>query len=399
MVPCDEDAESQGDFRARTLAFGLCLATDSITTTSKKTYSTGWRHWISWSSVFGVDLYLRNKPQLWESQFGSYFPGSFKIAAVVSFIAYLFGHVKIKPSSVDTYLFGVKYMLQLSGIDTTFIDVSVIIRRMRAGMILRYRLDHPEHLDTTLPFTLEMIMFAHDHFDLLNPHNLMLVVAMKLAFCCLMRASEYIKMPLSDHHLLAQNVTFVHVIDGKESWIPSCLVASSLLTIDSLSEVIIDVRSAKNDQVGSGHRLVFAHVPVASRQIKQAFDIAEVLWSYCLVACPVIDKPFFCFRNRELLSYFFLELKIKEVATRCGFDMSRFSSHSLRVAGASTLAALGYPDYVIQKMGRWNSQVFLRYINLLSATYNQAVVGLTTYDTLTLQSVRKLMPLMDGPTL
>ena len=399
VVPVEEDTETQDDFRVRTLTLGLRLAIDSIAKTSKKTYSTGWNHWIHWSSVFGVDLYLRNKPPLWQSQFGCHFPASFEIAAVVSFLAYLFGHVKIKPSSIDTYLFGVKYMLQLSGIDTTYIDKNVMIRRMRAGMTLRYRFDHPEHLDTTMPFTLEMIMFAHNHLDHFNPHNLMAVVAMKLAFCCLMRASECIQMPNSDHHLLAENVTFIHVIDHQEVWIPSYLVLSSSVSLLTLSEVIIDVRSAKNDKTGSGNRLVFAHTPLATRPNTQAFDIAEVLWSFCLLSCPVVTKPFFCYKNREVLKYFFFESKIKEIADRSGFDMSRFSSHSLRVAGASTLAALGYPDYVIQKMGRWNSQVFLRYIHLLASTYNKAVVGLTTYDTLSIQSVRKLMPLMDGPTL
>ena len=43
---------------------------------------------------------------------------------------------------------------------------------------------------------------------------------------------------------------------------------------------------------------------------------------------------------------------------------SRYRPHSLRIGGASMLAAAGLPDYVIQKQGRWKSLDFLEYIRL-----------------------------------
>jgi hypothetical protein len=39
-------------------------------------------------------------------------------------------------------------------------------------------------------------------------------------------------------------------------------------------------------------------------------------------------------------------------------DPTRISSHSLRIGGASALAAAGVPDYIILDMGRWKSLVF-----------------------------------------
>jgi len=41
---------------------------------------------------------------------------------------------------------------------------------------------------------------------------------------------------------------------------------------------------------------------------------------------------------------------------------SRLSSHSLRIGGASALAAAKVPKYLIQVLGRWRSEAVMGYI-------------------------------------
>ena len=45
-----------------------------------------------------------------------------------------------------------------------------------------------------------------------------------------------------------------------------------------------------------------------------------------------------------------------------GYDLNRIGSHSLRSGGAVHLKILGYNHVTIQKLGRWSSDTYLRYI-------------------------------------
>jgi hypothetical protein len=47
---------------------------------------------------------------------------------------------------------------------------------------------------------------------------------------------------------------------------------------------------------------------------------------------------------------------------------ANLSSHSFRIGGASTLANLGYPRWLIQSLGRWSSDCFRVYLRLTDHT-------------------------------
>jgi hypothetical protein len=49
----------------------------------------------------------------------------------------------------------------------------------------------------------------------------------------------------------------------------------------------------------------------------------------------------------------------------CNLDPKNFGTQSLRIGGATSLAALGYPDSTIKAIGRWNSACYQLYIRLL----------------------------------
>ena len=48
-------------------------------------------------------------------------------------------------------------------------------------------------------------------------------------------------------------------------------------------------------------------------------------------------------------------------------DHGSYSAHSVKIGAALTAAALGYPKYVIQKLGQWKSDAYRRYIQLDTA--------------------------------
>ena len=49
------------------------------------------------------------------------------------------------------------------------------------------------------------------------------------------------------------------------------------------------------------------------------------------------------------------------MAEMYGLDPRRISSHSLRIGGATAMAAAGMSEYKIKQMGGWKSDVFLDY--------------------------------------
>lgn len=51
-------------------------------------------------------------------------------------------------------------------------------------------------------------------------------------------------------------------------------------------------------------------------------------------------------------------------AAACGANPADYASHSLRIGGASALAAAGFHDWEIAILGRWTSMTFLRYIRM-----------------------------------
>ena len=89
----------------------------------------------------------------------------------------------------------------------------------------------------------------------------------------------------------------------------------------------------------------------------------------------VEDGQFFVYDSSVRLSYHTFTKNIKMTTTRLGFNHEFFSTHSLRIGGASALAAAGVPDYIIQTMGRWKSLAFLMYIRLAGVVGIQCRAG------------------------
>ena len=72
-----------------------------------------------------------------------------------------------------------------------------------------------------------------------------------------------------------------------------------------------------------------------------------------------------------------------------GLDPTKFRTHSLRIGGASMLAAAGVPDYVIQTQGRWKSLAFLEYIRVAKRSFDATLAAICNTDGLTVCDVKQ----------
>ena len=48
---------------------------------------------------------------------------------------------------------------------------------------------------------------------------------------------------------------------------------------------------------------------------------------------------------------------------RLGYNDNQFSGHSFRIGAATSAAAPGVEDHIIQTLGRWSSNCYIRYIH------------------------------------
>ena len=129
--------------------------------------------------------------------------------------------------------------------------------------------------------------------------------------------------------------------------------------VESLQSVAITVHSAKNDRHGEGHRMFFRP---HENSLTFGFDLPIDMFLYAQEARPRNDDAFLMYGGKHMLTSARMTEVLREIAHLFNFDPKRFSMHSLRIGGASALAASGAPTHYIQKMGRWKSLAFLQYI-------------------------------------
>ena len=74
--------------------------------------------------------------------------------------------------------------------------------------------------------------------------------------------------------------------------------------------------------------------------------------------------PFFRLEGGAPLSRELLVKQVREVLQPRGFDVLQHSGHSFRIRAATTVAAGGTEDSLIQMLGRWHSSAYLLYVRV-----------------------------------
>ena len=78
--------------------------------------------------------------------------------------------------------------------------------------------------------------------------------------------------------------------------------------------------------------------------------------------------PLFTYTNQTLLTRRRLNSVLRDALP--SHSNAPVSSHSLRIGAATTAAAAGFPRWLIQQLGRWNSDCFRVYIRIPTSTFN-----------------------------
>ena len=81
--------------------------------------------------------------------------------------------------------------------------------------------------------------------------------------------------------------------------------------------------------------------------------------------------------------------RLKQLGVHFGLDPSRISSHSLRIGGATTLAAAGLTDGDVRGVGDRKSNAFMQYVRKNVELFARAQAAMTSAQALTVQDVRR----------
>ena len=65
---------------------------------------------------------------------------------------------------------------------------------------------------------------------------------------------------------------------------------------------------------------------------------------------------------RRILSRDRLSFQLRSLLDNVGIESSSYISHSFQIGAASSAAAAGLPEHLIQRMGRWTSECFKTYV-------------------------------------
>ena len=351
------------------LSNALVFHANCVSDGTRKTYCVGFKAFMTFCELYDIDHNLKIVNHKLEVPEGV----DYQIAILLSFMSYGALEKQWAPDTIRVYMNGIRDQFR-----SQLFNLAIFNNRMIAdtfaGLRNEYRCFHDEAAEKRrLPFTIQMLMFMMQHVvgrSSIQDRALIICFCLGLALLC--RASELVPTP-DKHFFRGKDIRFHRKseITGVElSFLPS---AAHLFQLKDVQGVSINVRSAKNDQLGNGAKYYF---PLMEVSPKVAFCLTTELFIWSSFAKPLDDDPFLSYKGKWFLSYDTYLKTVKRVAKACGFNPDRFGTHSIRIGGATILAAAGHPNHYIQGMGRWAGDTFMRYIRAATASMTSALISI-----------------------
>lgn len=250
-----------------------------------------------------------------------------RLAQFIAFCHYQ----QLRPSTITSYISAISYVHKIQGLPSP--TDSFLVKKLLHGT------RRAQYTDKRKPFTLQNLhAMIHALPTILSSrYDCILFKAMLLtAFFALLRVGEYCFSSSGHQNLITwDQLTFSHT-DQKVS-------SATLLMVHY-----------KHSQ---GHP---TSIPIA-RQTRSVLCPVRALLRYCKHS-PFKSGPLFhdVLGNPITCTYF--RSILRSCAQHIHLDPSLYTSHSLRIGGATHAHVHHMAPESIQRLGRWRSKAFLRYI-------------------------------------
>jgi hypothetical protein len=256
------------------------------------------------------------------------------------FSVFLAEELQLAANTVSSSMSALAYHFHCR-LSTTTAFTDPVLRATKRALHL-----NPDHQPRTkkqaLPATLNMVETLVRQFstELTNLPNILVATALIMAFCCLLRPSEYCLTRQDKHVIRAENVLFEVIQNGFVSFRNATEMDG--IPIKNVQLVKIIMSSAKNISYRMGHTMWFT----AASTDKDCINFCSALVWWAQHANLLQKDYFLSFRPKsgaasQILSYRAFGTHIKTLARQFQLDPSFFSCYSLRVGG-------GPPYYALQ---------------------------------------------------
>jgi hypothetical protein len=387
IIPSGDRHETAQESWDRENANWMAVATNNISLGSEDTYGAGIRAFQTWCRFKAIDPTLRVQSTLYDKSKAT---APYEVCTMGCFLSWLAFDRKVAPGTTRVYRCGVRHYLRTCFVDVRFFEHEAL-GCLDAGLAIQWRATHEGTTSVKLPFTVEMWkVMQRKVVGTRDPMDQAASTAVTMGLVMLLRCSELI-VGAANHFFRGKDVSFVmkNTTTSGEQDVFVTPNDAHLYDLTNLKGVSCLIRSAKNDQDGEGHRCTFETQTVSERH---AFCVATIMFAWAQRARPKSDEPFLSYRGEASLSYDKYTGVIKRAAFQSGFDPARFSSHSVRIGGASSLAAAGFDNYYIMLAGRWKSLAFLDYIRRAVGAMAAAQRAISNPESYSNHDLRTLHP-------
>lgn len=272
----------------------LVMFDNSIAQGTRRTYGTGGRTWLAFAEKAELSQLLSSTPK-W------YAPNeqlSYELWCVLMFVIHCATVLKLAPSTVSNYVAGVRFHLTRFNVDTKFVDESVFLAKVRAGMWNMYRAVHKEADTKVLALSTDIVVKGvRILFGSEAAKHQAIAAALAVMRSCLLRASETVPCRGTSHYLKTEDVELMIGSDCGMMFVDAGGVSE--ISLAMVKGVTITVSSAKNDRHGRGNKVSFSRVGSEL----SAFNITLMLFRWAKRKGLRRGDPFFSFRSQWYLSY------------------------------------------------------------------------------------------------
>ena len=254
---------------------------------------------------------------------------------LVYFVTHCQNQLKLRYETIKTYLAGIKFFYLKNGQSLKFKDYE------RLHYVLR-GVKKQQTVSTLkrLPITFSILYRLCHCLDqgMFNPFlDLMMKCVCSMAYFGFLRCGEFTSKCRNDY-IMFQDIWFA----------------------EDMSYYTLNLKSSKTDPFHQGVEIkIFENVILYPVQTMKAYH--EKRLNMCHIHN---NNALFIDDEGDPLSRNFFISHMKETLLRIGLDDNRYSGHSFRIGAATTAAAAGIPDHMIQSLGRWSSDCYTRYIRV-----------------------------------
>jgi hypothetical protein len=260
---------------------------------------------------------------------------------------------KLRYHTIKQYLAGIRHHYIAHGVYTPLCSPSTLTR---LHLVLRgVHKSQVNRVKTRLPITFpilrdligELVRGVIGVYD-----GLMLAAASSLAFFGFLRCGEFTIKSVSASREIVH--PYLSLADVKFS--------------ENLESFTLILPASKTDVFHQGISILIYQVPGTTCPVKLISQLVALRRS---AGASNSDPLFLTSKGRILCRNFYIA-SIKSVLQRLGLDPGAYNGHSVRIGAATSAAKAKVPDHLIQTLGRWSSNCYMRYIRTDGQTIRDA---------------------------